>query len=43
MLSNLFHKKLFVLIFAVEALVGGCALVYIVLTLWTKPLGPSLA
>jgi len=37
------HKKLFVLIFTLEVLIGGLALAYIASAYWHKPLGPSLA
>jgi len=37
------HKKLLVLIFTLEVLIGGLALAYILSAYWNKPLGPSLA
>jgi LCP family protein required for cell wall assembly len=36
------HKKLFVLIFTLEVIIGGLALAYIFSAYWHKPLGPSL-
>ena len=37
------HKKILVLIFTLEVIIGGLALVYIFSAYWHKPLGPSLA
>jgi LCP family protein required for cell wall assembly len=37
------HKKLLVLIFTLEVIIGGLALAYIFSSYWHKPLGPSLA